>query len=150
MSLSDLVRRRLRAAADAFLDPTLVEPDNLGWEPPDQTSPVVGAEGASSVPVPPEPREGMRNLVVVILDSCRYDTFVRAKPKWISKLGAIEKRFSYASWTGPSHYNLLTGLFPHASPKHVFASEYYKEDFARFSERLGIFNIKLNIHGDSN
>ena len=138
MSLSDLVRRRLRAAADAFLDPGLVEPDTLGWEPPDQTADTSSNEAASTSPVPPEPREGMRNLVVVVLDSCRYDTFVRAKPKWISKLGEIEKRFSYASWTGPSHYNLLTGLFPHASPKRVFASEYYKEDFARFSERLGV------------
>jgi hypothetical protein len=136
MSLSENVRRRLRAAADAFLDPSLTEPDESGWEAPDDDS-EAGLGPIADGPVLPDPVEGMRNLVVVVLDSCRYDSFVAAKPKWISKLGKVEKRYSYASWTGPSHYNLLTGLFPHTSPRRVFASESYKEDFARFSERLG-------------
>lgn len=136
MSLSDTLRRRLRAAADAFIDPGLVEPDTLGWEPPDKDEePPNLKEG--DLPSVPEPVEGMRNLVVVVLDSCRYDTFMAAKPKQIGKLGKVEKRYSYASWTAPSHYNLLTGLFPHNSPKRVFASEFYKSDFARFSLRLG-------------
>jgi hypothetical protein len=41
----------------------------------------------------------------VIFDSCRFDAFIAAKPKVISKLGEVEKRYSYASWTAPSHYN---------------------------------------------
>jgi hypothetical protein len=53
------------------------------------------------------------------------------------KLGALERRWSYASWTAPSHYNLLMGLMPHSSPREVFASEYYKRDFLKFNERLG-------------
>jgi hypothetical protein len=53
------------------------------------------------------------------------------------KLGAVEKRWSYASWTAPSHYNLLMGLVPHKSPPHVFASEYYKEDFLNYNRRFG-------------
>jgi hypothetical protein len=53
------------------------------------------------------------------------------------KLGKIERRWSYASWTAPSHYNLLIGLLPHSSPKHVYASEYYKHDLLKFNERLG-------------
>ena len=47
------------------------------------------------------------NYIVIVFDSCRYDTFVAAQPKNISKLGEIEARWSYASWTAPSHYNLL-------------------------------------------
>src|SRR5690242_2981729 len=77
------------------------------------------------------------NYVLIIFDSCRYDTFVEARPKTIRKLGTLEQRWSYASWTAPSHYNLLSGLLPHTSPTHVFASEYYKNDFLRFNERLG-------------
>jgi len=77
------------------------------------------------------------NYILVIFDSCRYDTFVEARPKTIKKLGTLEQRWSYASWTAPSHYNLLSGLLPHTSPSHVFASEYYKRDFLRFNERLG-------------
>ena len=83
------------------------------------------------------------NYVIVIFDSCRYDSFIKAKPKFIPKLGLVERRWSYASWTAPSHYNLLSGLLPHSSPKHVFASEYYKRDFFRFSERLGIEGIEF-------
>ena len=77
------------------------------------------------------------NYILVVLDSCRYDAFVAARPRTIRKLGKLEKRWSYATWTAPSHYNLLMGLMPHSSPKHVFASEYYKRDFVRFQDRLG-------------
>lgn len=83
------------------------------------------------------------NYVIVVFDSCRYDSFVAAKPKTIKKLGKVEKRWSYASWTSPSHYNLLIGLMPHTSPKHVYASEYYKNDFLKFNTRLGVDNIEF-------
>jgi hypothetical protein len=94
------------------------------------------------MPPHPSPR-AKNNFIIVILDSCRYDTFMTAAPKVISKLsgGKVEKRFSYASWTAPSHYNLLTGLLPHTSPEQVYASEYYKEDFYNFNQRLGGANI---------
>lgn len=77
------------------------------------------------------------NYILVVFDSCRWDSFVRARPKTMRKLGKVERRWSYASWTAPSHFNLLMGLMPHVSPKHVFASEYYKKDFIKFNERLG-------------
>lgn len=79
------------------------------------------------------------NYIVITLDSCRYDSFMAAEPKNIPKLmgGKVEKRFSYASWTGPSHYNLLMGLLPHVSPQNEFASEYYKEDFLNYNKRFG-------------
>ena len=83
------------------------------------------------------------NYVLVVFDSCRYDSFIRARPKNIKKLGKVERRWSYATWTSPSHYNLLIGLMPHTSPKHVYASEYYKEDFLRFNERLGCENVEF-------
>ena len=53
------------------------------------------------------------------------------------RLGRVERRWSYASWTAPAHYNLLMGLMPHSSPRNTFASEYYKRDFVKFNERLG-------------
>lgn len=55
----------------------------------------------------------------------------------------MERRWSYASWTSPSHYNLLIGLLPHSSPKHVYASEYYKSEFLKFNERLGVKDLKF-------
>jgi hypothetical protein len=61
----------------------------------------------------------------------------------MKKLGRVERRWSYASWTSPSHFNLMMGLLPHASPKHVFASEYYTKDFLRYNERLGVRDIEF-------
>jgi len=90
----------------------------------------------------PEPQAD-NHFVIVILDSLRYDSFMTAAPKVISKLsgGKVEKRYTYASWTAPSHYNLLTGLLPHTSPENVYASEYYKEDFYNYNKRLGAEGI---------
>jgi len=106
---------------------------------------------AAKPPARPMPRPGgpaarpdpkaKNNFVIVILDSCRFDSFVAAAPKTITKLGPVEKRYSYAAWTAPSHYNLLTGLLPHTSPQNVYASEYYKEDFFNFNRRLGATGI---------
>ena len=78
---------------------------------------------------PPAPAVRGNNYILIIFDSCRYDTLVEAKPRTICKLGPLEQRWSYASWTAPSHYNLLSGLLPHHNPKQVFASDYYKKDF---------------------
>ncbi len=83
------------------------------------------------------------NYVLIVLDSCRYDSFLAARPRVMRKLGPVERRWSYASWTAPSHYNLLMGLMPHLSPKHVFASEYYKRDFLKFNERLGTTDFEF-------
>jgi len=95
-------------------------------------------------PARPDPLfDEMNNYIIVILDSCRYDAFVAAKPQIIPKLGPVERRWSYASWTAPSHYNLLMGLLPHVSPQHVYASDYYKEDFLRFNDRFGAKDVEF-------
>jgi arylsulfatase A-like enzyme len=82
-------------------------------------------------------------VVVVVLDSLRYDNAMAAGMQNTARLGDIERRWSYASWTAPSHFNLLTGLLPHASPTRVYASEYYKADFERYTERLGVPDIEF-------
>ncbi|HEV2686723.1 MAG TPA: sulfatase-like hydrolase/transferase [Actinomycetota bacterium] len=97
---------------------------------------------ADSQPLPTPPK-GARNLIVVTFDSLRYDTWTAAQPQTLAKLGSVERRWSYASWTAPSHYNLLMGLLPHTSPPRVYASEYYKQDFLRYSQRLGVDGIEF-------
>jgi len=109
---------------------------------------------AAPAPAPPQPMaqpseptavepKGKNNYIIVILDSCRYDTFMEAQPQFFKHLGEVERRWTYASWTAPSHYNLLTGLLPHHSPSHVYASEYYKKDFLRYNDRLGSDGIEF-------
>ena len=88
-------------------------------------------------PTRPTPPRGASNYILLILDSCRYDALMKANLRILDKLGQVEKRYAYATWTAPSHYNLLMGLLPHPSPQNVFASTYYKKDFELFSQRLG-------------
>lgn len=78
------------------------------------------------------------NLVFIVIDSCRYDSFVAASTPNMDRLGVTELRYSYASWTSPSHYAYLMGMIPHQSPKGVFASEVYKQEFSRWVDRLEI------------
>jgi hypothetical protein len=77
------------------------------------------------------------NYLLLVLDSCRYDSFVAARPKTMRRPGKVERRWSYASWTAPSHYNLLMGLMPHSNPRNHFASDIYARDFLKYNERLG-------------
>jgi arylsulfatase A-like enzyme len=79
----------------------------------------------------------MNDLIYIVLDSCRYDTFAAARTPNADRLGPAEMRYAYASWTSPSHYAMLMGLTPHSSPTGLVASEVYKRDFLLWRERLG-------------
>lgn len=83
------------------------------------------------------------HLVYVIMDSCRYDSYVRAKTPNMDRIGKGEKRYSFASWTSPSHFTFLMGQTPHVSPRGVFATEVYKKEFAMWIERLGIPDLSF-------
>jgi hypothetical protein len=100
----------------------------------------MAADASSERPAPPA---GARSLVFVVLDSLRYDSWTAARPPNLATLGEVQRRWSYATWTAPSHYNLLMGLLPHTSPPEVYASEYYKEDFQRYSQRLGVEGMEF-------
>ena len=91
----------------------------------------------------PQPPEGASNYVLLVLDSCRFDSLVAASPRHMTRLGPLERRYSYASWTSPAHFNLLMGLLPHPSPKNIYASDYYRQDFLRFRERLGFDGVNF-------
>lgn len=86
----------------------------------------------------------MNHLIYLVLDSCRYDTYLAAQTPNLDKLGKVELRYSYASWTSPSHYVLLMGITPHKNPRLVFASEVYKEDFKAWSTRLGVPTLEFH------
>lgn len=85
----------------------------------------------------------INHIVFIIMDSCRYDACVAAHTPNIDRIGTVEKRYSYASWTAPSHYTFTMGMLPHKSPKEVFASEIYKEEFVQWVDRTGIEPISF-------
>jgi arylsulfatase A-like enzyme len=79
----------------------------------------------------------MNSIIFIVMDSCRYDSFAAARTPNIDRLGQAEKRYSYASWTAPSHYAFAMGLMPHKSPAGVMASEVYKDEYTHWRERVG-------------
>jgi membrane-anchored protein YejM (alkaline phosphatase superfamily) len=83
------------------------------------------------------------HFVFIIMDSCRYDSFQAAATPNIDQLGTADCRYSYASWTSPSHFTYLMGMLPHQSPRKVFASEVYKQEFAKWVDRLGIPDLSF-------
>jgi arylsulfatase A-like enzyme len=93
------------------------------------------SDGAVSLPRAPA---GARSVVWVTLDSCRYDSFVAAcTPTLTAALGPVQRRHAFASWTAPSHYNLLLGLLPHANAPGVLGSLVYRDEFQRHEQRFG-------------
>lgn len=87
---------------------------------------------------------GPNNLVFIVFDSCRWDAYRDARTPNLDRIAAAEPRYSYASWTSPSHYTMLMGMVPHRSPKGVFASEVYREEFVAWSTRLGIDDVEFS------
>lgn len=83
------------------------------------------------------------NLFYIVMDSCRYDSFMRAKTPNMDRIGEAEKRYSFATWTAPSHFTFLMGQTPHTSPRRIFASEVYKEEFKKWMDRLGAPNLSF-------
>jgi hypothetical protein len=93
------------------------------------------SDGAASLPAVPA---GARSVVWVTLDSCRYDTFATARtPVLTQALGPVQRRHAFASWTAPSHYNLLLGLLPHANAPGTLGSLVSREEFLRHEQRFG-------------
>lgn len=76
------------------------------------------------------------NLVYLIMDSCRFDSYQRAKTPNMDRIGTGEQRWSYASWTAPSHHSIFMGQVAHKSPSHILASEVYKQEFALWVDQL--------------
>jgi arylsulfatase A-like enzyme len=85
----------------------------------------------------------MRNLVYIVVDSARYDTFVEARTPNMDAVARTERRYSFASWTSPSHFVYLMGMTPHANPIGVFASEVYHADYRSWGPRLGMGEIAM-------
>ncbi|RKZ13101.1 metalloenzyme [bacterium] len=85
------------------------------------------------------------NIVFIVFDSCRWDAYKAARTPNLDRIGMAEPRYSYASWTSPSHYTFLMGMVPHLSPKGVFASNVYREEFSQWSERLNIPAVDFGL-----
>ncbi|TCP63416.1 sulfatase-like protein [Rhodovulum bhavnagarense] len=83
------------------------------------------------------------NLVYIIMDSCRFDSYRRARTPNMDALAEGEQRYSYASWTAPSHHSIFMGQIAHKSPTRVLASEVYKKEYARWVDRIDVPDLSF-------
>ncbi|MFH1842058.1 MAG: sulfatase-like hydrolase/transferase [bacterium] len=83
------------------------------------------------------------HIVFIVFDSCRYDAYMAANTPNMDRIGKPELRYSYASWTSPSHYTFLMGMVPHTSPKGVFASDVYRDEFTLWSQRINMKEVEF-------
>jgi len=80
----------------------------------------------------------MNNLVWLVFDSARYDAFVAAHTPVMNHISMTDRRWSYASWTAPSHLAFLMGAVPHHNKPGLLASTQYADEILRWAERLAI------------
>jgi arylsulfatase A-like enzyme len=67
----------------------------------------------------PATATGSRNVVLVFLDTTRYDESLRSMPRlarFRSNALSFDNAWAPAPWTVPSHFAVLTGLDPHRIP----------------------------------
>src|SRR5689334_21413086 len=85
----------------------------------------------------------MNNYLLIILDSCRYDSVLNVwrSLKSIPQVGPLLEAYSFATWTHPAHLNFLTGRLPwvYSDTNNLRSGgkEYYSS-LAAWETRLGI------------
>ena len=89
----------------------------------------------------------MNHIVLIVFDSARHDTFIRAAIPNLVRMGAVQRRFSYASWTPPSHYAMLMGMLPHQGRPGLFAAVEHERELLSWSSRIGIAPADLDLRG---
>lgn len=99
---------------------------------------------SSSVAPLPSPPPGARNVVLVVLDSCRFDSFAEAAPPNLLRLGPLERRWSWATWTPPAHHALLMGLLPHPGQPGTWAGDVFRDGYRAWKGRLGLPDLDLS------
>lgn len=89
-------------------------------------------------PERPSPLPGARSWILLVLDSCRYDSLVAADTPHLDRLGVVQRRWAYASWTAPAHLAMLQGLLPHPGARGSWAADTYRDELGELTHRLGV------------
>lgn len=88
-----------------------------------------------------------RNVVVVVLDTARKDTFDDYAPRILDRADAnFERCYAPSSWSVPSHAAMLTGRLPHEHGVHSYNPDYADLD-GTFLEDLDHRSIGVSANG---
>jgi hypothetical protein len=85
----------------------------------------------------------MNSYVLLVLDSCRYDSMLAAWPHLlhIPKLGSLRRAYSLSTWTLTSHILFTMGRLPWIEDRSDFHRQKTSTtDLRLWKSRLGLFN----------
>ena len=69
----------------------------------------------------------IEDFLLVTWDSCRFDTFVKAKLSHLSQYGAAKKSWAMATYTLPAHVAMFQGFLPHAFCEEPFYNRFRQQ-----------------------
>ena len=70
----------------------------------------------------------MRNQVLIVFDSLRWDIFKKSEASFLKGLGTWKKAYTHGTYTLPAHMSFFAGKLPHS----LDCEEYYDTAAARF------------------
>lgn len=83
------------------------------------------------------------NFLIVVADSCRYDTFAEAVTPNLDQLHVVEAQ-ALATFTYPAHMAMFQGFFPHAPGQGRFYDRFNSTLFRWFYQRRRESLIELS------
>lgn len=70
---------------------------------------------------------GKMNIVLITLDSCRYDSLVQAQTPVLDKHGKIYPAWTPATYTLPAHMSFFTGIFPNTDEPVPYLNRFIEQ-----------------------
>ena len=84
------------------------------------------------------------NIVLLTLDSCRYDVFLNADMPFCKSLGSVRKAQAPANFTYASHQAFFEGILPLSSEPIPYYNRYVKQLYG--IQEVGETNVVKNAH----
>lgn len=67
------------------------------------------------------------NIVLITLDSCRFDTLVQAQTPYLDSMGKIYEAWTPATYTLPAHISFFTGIFPNVDEPVPYLNRFIEQ-----------------------
>ena len=90
---------------------------------------------------------GYNNYVLIVFDSCRYDSFVARAPETIRKLGEVRTALVLRLVDLAFALQPPDRIVPHTSPKHVYRIRILQEGFPASSTSARVRRDRVQVAG---
>ena len=67
------------------------------------------------------------DFLLITWDSCRYDTFLKAKKPVLDEFGPARRGWAMGTYTLPAHVSMFQGFLPHVFSPEPFYNRFYQQ-----------------------